>query len=134
MQTRQQLCGVVDRIGMAMHDLPLAVLPPEDRRAAKHVRRRFGATYRRGRPFDREQICEVLAYVGGNHLPFARTAVREARRELLEHRTDLGPPDRTEGSTEDGDRISEVFSMDCAVSGSFVGEAAGRRRGGRVAA
>src|SRR4051794_38464509 len=77
MQTRQQLCGVVDRIGMAMHDLPFTVLAPEDRRAAKHVRRRFGATYRRGRPFDREQICEVLAYVGGNHLPRARTAVRE---------------------------------------------------------
>jgi hypothetical protein len=35
--------GLVDRIGMAMHDLPLAALAPEDRRAAEHVRRRFGA-------------------------------------------------------------------------------------------
>src|SRR6476646_5143011 len=88
-----------------MDDLPLAVLAPEDGRAAEHVRRRFGAGYRGGRAFDREQICEVFAYVGGNHFPLARAAVREARRELLEHRTDLGPPDRTESSAEDGDRI-----------------------------
>ena len=33
MQTRPQLCGVVDRIGMAMHDLPLGIdtaLPSRD--------------------------------------------------------------------------------------------------------
>src|SRR6478736_5885877 len=88
-----------------MNDLPLAVLAPEDGRAAEHVRRRFGAGYRRGRTFDREQICEVFANVGGNHFPLARAAVREARRELLEHGTDVGPPDRTESSAEDGDRI-----------------------------
>ena len=53
-QSGEQLGGVVDRVGVAMHDLPLAVLAPEDRRAAEHVRRRFGACYRGCRPFDRE--------------------------------------------------------------------------------
>src|SRR6476469_912753 len=105
MESREQLCGVVDRVGMAMNDLPLAVLPPEDCRTREHVRNRFGAGYRRGRTFDREQICEVLAHVGGDHFPLARAAVREARRQLLEHGTDVGPPDRTESSSEDGHGI-----------------------------
>ena len=104
-QTREQLCGVVERIGMAMHDLPLAALASEDRRAAEHVRRRLGACYRRGRPFDSEHVGEIFAYVGSHHFPHARATVREAGGELLEHGTDLGPPHWTEGCTEDGDRI-----------------------------
>src|SRR6478752_3622784 len=88
-----------------MDDLPLAVLAPEDGRATEHVRRRFGTCYRGGRAFDREQVCEVFADVGGNHFPLTRAAVREARRELLEHGTDVGPPDGTESSAEDGDGI-----------------------------
>jgi len=68
LQTRQQFCRVLDRIGMAMHDLPLAVLAPEDRRAAEQVRRRVGASYRRGRPCDREQMGDVFADVGGHHV------------------------------------------------------------------
>src|SRR5664279_1975797 len=81
-----------------MYDLPLA---------RSHAGRSSccGASYRRGRTFDREQICEVFAYVGGNHFPLTRAAVREARREHLEHGTDVGPPDRTESSAEDGDGI-----------------------------
>src|SRR4051794_132380 len=90
---------------MAMHYLPLAVLAPEDRRAAEHVRGRFGACHRRSRPFDREQIREIFADVGGNNFPLARAAIREVRRELFEHRPDRGPSDRTVNSAEDGDRI-----------------------------
>src|SRR6478735_2208635 len=105
MQTSERLRGVVDRVGVAMHDLPVAVLPPEDRGAAERVRLRFRPSYRRGRALDGEQVREIVAHVGGDHVPLARAAVREVRRELLEHRTDLGPTDRTESSAEDGDRV-----------------------------
>jgi hypothetical protein len=71
-------------IGVAVDDLPFAVLATEHGCGSQRVGERLPAVERRGRVLERDGVREVTACARSDELVAGRGAVREGRREPVE--------------------------------------------------
>src|SRR5262245_58327057 len=79
-------------ISVAVHDLPRAVLTPEDGRHAQGVGARGCAVYRGSGALDGRDVTEITADAGCNHVNHEGLAVQEGCGEPLEGGPNLVPP------------------------------------------
>src|SRR5918994_7323659 len=77
-------------VGVAMHDLPLTILAPTDRRDSQLIRLGRRAADRNGGVLDADDVTEVAARTRGEHLVLVRP-VRELCLQPIEHLTQLVP-------------------------------------------
>lgn len=88
-----------------MHYLPLAPLSAKDRGDTQNIGLRWRTIDRRGRVLERYYVGEVTARTGGDDLVLEGLEVRESRRQPLEQRSNLSPPNPIAGGAEHGNRI-----------------------------